>query len=252
MDSNFEAEIRRKLKVQSPKKVLRGAPPNRSDSTVSVYIRQLKTVYAAGNFGPDVMNSLDWIEDHEPVISTIESLTSRDGKLLKPLTKSNYAAPFAIFASRETQIAYSKYMQRMKPTEEELDHSMQRKTPKEVDNWIPWSDLLEKRSELDDQINHYVVPKFYKKERLDCHDKQLVMDHLILSLYTMPLGPLRNEYAECIFFIKDHENDCVVVKPGYVNVVELNEDAKKCLFHIGRHKTLERMAFDTSRFQRIS
>jgi hypothetical protein len=240
MDTNFEAEIRRKLKVQSPDKVLRGAPPNRSDSTVSVYIRQLKTVYASGDFGPDVMNDLDWIEDHEQVISTIESLTSRDGKLLKSLTKSNYAAPFAILAAGETQSAYSKYMQRMKPTEEELDHSMQRKTPKEVDNWVPWAELLEKRSELDDEINCYVVPRFHNKERLDRHDKQLVMDHLILSLYTMPLGPLRNEYAECIFFMRDHENDRVAIEPGDINVVELKDDPKHCFFHIGRHKTLEK------------
>ena len=149
MDANFEAEIRRKLKVQSPEKVLRGAPQNRSESTVYVYIRQLKTVYKAGGFGPDLMVDLDWIKDHEQVIATIESLTSRDGKLLKSLTKSNYANPFAILASEEAQTAYSKYMQKMKPTEEELDHSMQRKTPKEVANWIPWSELLEKRADLD-------------------------------------------------------------------------------------------------------
>jgi hypothetical protein len=131
-------------------------------------------------------------------------------------------------------------MQKMKPTEEELDRSMQRKTPKEVHNWIPWTKLLEKRSELDDQIIRCVVPKFAKKEKLNRHDKQLVMDHLILALYTMPLGPLRNEYAECVFFIKESKSDRVEVRPGDVNVVELNDDPKKCFFHIGRHKTLEK------------
>jgi hypothetical protein len=64
MDANFEAKVRKKLKVQSPEKVLRGAPLNRSESTVSVYIRQLKTVYTAGALGPDIMEDLDWIDDH--------------------------------------------------------------------------------------------------------------------------------------------------------------------------------------------
>jgi hypothetical protein len=206
MDANFEAKVRRKLKVQCPEKVLRGAPHNRSESTVSVYIRQLKTVYTAGEFGPDIMEDLDWIDDHEQVTATIESLTSRDGKLLKFLTKSNYAAPFTILASGEAQAAYSKYMQKMKPSEEELDESMQRKTPKKVENWVPWSELLEKRSKLDEQIIRCVVPKFSRKERLSRHDKQLVMDHMILSLYTMPLGPLRNEHAECVFFMKEYKH----------------------------------------------
>jgi hypothetical protein len=130
-------------------------------------------------------------------------------------------------------------MQKIKPTEEELDRSMQRKTPKEVNNWIPWRELLKKRSELDDHIIRK-VPKFSRKERLTRHDKQLVMDHLILALYTMPLGPLKNEYAECIFFVKKTKNDRVEVKPGDMNVVELNDDSRRCFFHIGRHKTVKK------------
>jgi hypothetical protein len=83
-------------------------PHNRSDSTVSVYIRQLKTVYTAEDFGPDIMQDLDWIDDHEQVMSTIENFMSRDSKLLKSLTKSTYAAPFTILASKDAQAAYSK------------------------------------------------------------------------------------------------------------------------------------------------
>jgi hypothetical protein len=238
MDPELEDQVRELLTVQSPEKVRRGAPTHRAPATVKTYMRQLRAVYKAGKFGSETMQDLDWIENHEKVIATIEGLTGHDKKPLMPLTKSNHANPFAILAGRSAQEAYSEYIQKQKPSEEELDRSMQKKTPKERANWITWADLLKKRSELDQQIIEDTVPKFLRKERLDRHDKRLVTDHLILSLYTMTPGPLRSEFAEMVFFMPESKDEFVKLKPGDTNVCELNEDPEKCFFHIGRHKTL--------------
>jgi hypothetical protein len=128
----------------------------------------------------------------------------------------------------------------MKPSEEELDRLMQRKTPKEVANWVPWDELVKRRGELDQQIVANIVPKFQEKRSLTFQDKQLVLDHLILSLYTMTPGPLRNEYAECVFFFKEDGDHELTINPGDVNTCELNDDFDRCFFHLERHKTLER------------
>jgi hypothetical protein len=240
MDAKFEARVRHLLKSKSNEKVLRGAPAKRADSTVNAYIRQISHVYAQGRLGPDIMEDLEWTKNHESVIQTIESLTLCNGTLLKPLTKSNYESPFAILAvelrDSQTQAAYACYIQSMKLTEEEPDNVIQRKTPKELANWVAWSDILNKRNELDQRIVTKLIAKLKAKIRLSFHDKQLVIDHLILSLYTMPSGPLQKEYSECIFLMKESGNHGVHVSPGDLNVCELHEDPTQCFFHIARHK----------------
>jgi hypothetical protein len=96
MDPKLAAEVQSILKNQSDNKIARGAPANRSDSTVTAYIRQLSHVYKEGEFGPEIMEKLQWIESSDAVIAVIEGLTTRNGELLKALTEGNYAASIAI------------------------------------------------------------------------------------------------------------------------------------------------------------
>lgn len=221
-------------------------PTVRTESTLIVYIRQLRTIFAILHPNTELHDdeSFNWIQEHGKVIEAIESLIDTKGKPLKPLTKSCYAAPFSILAQKqgfnEAQKAYSDFIEAKKPSEEELDETMQRKTDKEIQMWIPWNNIVKVRDNLDKIISQTIVDKFEHDRALTRRDKEMVNDHLILSLYTMPLGPVRNEFGSCRILMQEEVHD-FDPKPGQMNTCVLTKDPKQCLFIISTHKTLSKM-----------
>lgn len=221
-------------------------PTVRTESTLIVYIRQLRTIF--GTVHPNEQlsdeDSNDWIEDHEKVIKAIEGLTDSNGEPLKPLTKGCYAAPFSILAKKKGFVdahkAYSDYIEAKKPTEIELDETMQRKTDKEIQQWVPWNDILKVRDRLDQIITQTIVDKFEQGRTLTRSDKQLTNDHLILALYTMPLGPVRNEFGSSRILMQEDIAD-FDPKAGDINSCLLTKDPKQCQFIITKHKTLNKV-----------
>jgi hypothetical protein len=219
---------------------------SRTESTMNVYIRQIQKIYTAINPNKQLFDdkSIDWIGNHENVIEAIEGLLDTKGEPIKPLTKSCYAAPFSILAQKmgfdDAHKAYSDYIEAKKPTEDELDQTMQNKSPKELEMWVPWNQIVKTRDHLDQIITRTIVDKFKNGRAMTCSDKELVNDHLILSLYTMPLGPLRNEFGSCRILMKK-EAVKFDPKPGDMNTCILAEDPKQCQFVISRHKTLNKV-----------
>jgi hypothetical protein len=166
--------------------------------------------------------SIDWIKDHESVVDAIKSLSDRKGKPIKPLTKSSYAAPFSILAQKggfhDAQRAHGVFIEAKKPTKDELDETMQCKTSKELNMWVPWKELVKVRDNLDRIIRQTVVENFKNGRAVTRSDRELVNDHLILSLYTMPLGPLQNEFGSCQILMKEETKE-FEAKPGDINNV---------------------------------
>jgi hypothetical protein len=222
------------------------SPTSRTESTVNVYIRQIQKVYTAVNYNKQLIDdeSIDWIKDHKKIIEAIKSLIDTKGKPIKPLTKSSYGAPFSILAQKmgfdDAHKAFSDYIEAKKPTEDELDQTMQRKTPKEIEMGVPWDQIVNVRDDLDQIIKRTIVDKFKNSRAMTRTDKEIVNDHLILSLYTMPLGPLRNEFGSCRILMKEEAME-FDPKPGDMNTCMLAEDPKQCQFVISRHKTLNKV-----------
>jgi hypothetical protein len=237
-------KLRRLLELKEARDGL--TPTLRTESTLKVYIRQLATIFSIlhpnSQFHDD--ESLDWIKEHERVIKAIESLTDTNGVALKPLTKGCYAAPFSILAQKqgfnEAQKAYSDYIEARKLSENELDQTAQKKTEKEIQKWVPWNDIVKVRVNLDRIISRTIVDKYEHGRALTRNDKQLVNDHLILSLYTMPLGPVRNEFGSCRILMQEEVSD-FEPKPGDMNSCILDTDPKRCEFIISTHKTLSKV-----------
>lgn len=238
--------LRRLLEIKEGRD---GSPPtSRTDSTANVYIRQIRKIYTALNPNKQLIDddseSSDWIGNYKKAIEAIEGLLDTKGEPIKPLTKSCYAAPFSILAQKrgfdDAHKAYSAYIEAKKPTEDELDRTMQQKTPKELKMWVPWNDIVKVRDNLDRIITRTIVDKFRNGQAMTRSDKEIVNDHLILSLYTMPLGPLRNEFGSCRILMKEEAVD-FEPKPGDINTCMLTEDPKHCQFVISRHKTLNKV-----------
>jgi hypothetical protein len=236
--------LRRLLEIKDGRN---GSPPTaRTDSTVNVYIRQIRKIYATLNPNKQLIDDepIGWIGNHEKVIEAIEGLLDAKGEPIKSLTKSCYAAPFSILAQKrgfnDAHRAYSDYIEAKKPREDELDRTMQQKTPKELKMWVPWNQIVKIRENLDQIITRTIVDKFKNGQAMTRSDKAIVNDHLILSLYTMPLGPLRNEFGSCRILMKEEAVD-FEPKPGDINTCKLTKDPKHCQFVISRHKTLNKI-----------
>jgi hypothetical protein len=231
------------------------SPTSRTESTVDVYLRQIRNMYTILNPNKQLNDSMsiDWIKDHKKIIEAFEGLIDTKGKPIKPLTKSSYAASFSILAQKmgfdDAHKAYSNYIEAKKPTEDELDRTMQQKTPKEIEMWVPWNQIVNVRDDLDQIITRMIVDKFKNSRAMTRTDKEIVNDHLILSLYTMPLGPLRNEFGSCQILMKEEAVE-FDPKPGDINTCILAEDPKHCQFVISRHKTLTRLVYENCRSRR--
>jgi hypothetical protein len=192
----------------------------------------------------------DWIGNHERIVEAIESLLDTKGEPIKPLTKSSYAAPFSILAQKmgfdDAHKAYSEYIEAKKPTQDELDQTMQQTTPKELEMWVLWDQIVNVRDDLDQIIKRTIVDNFKNSRAMTCTAKEIVNDHLILSLYTMPLGPLRNEFGSCRILMKEEAVE-FDPKPGDMNTCVLAEDPKQCQFVISKHKTLNKVGIQKLR-----
>ena len=72
------------------------------------------------------------------------------------------------------------------------------KSDKDIANWINWPEFLEKRDELGDELKCLGYTNYAKNVKNKC-DRQKIIQHLVLSLYTY-LPPRRLEYAEMILY----------------------------------------------------
>ena len=78
------------------------------------------------------------------------------------------------------------------------DISNNQKSDKDIANWINWPEFLEKRDELADELKCLGYTNYAKSIKNKC-DRQKIIEHLLLSLYTY-LPPRRLEYANMILY----------------------------------------------------
>jgi len=87
---------------------------------------------------------------------------------------------------------------------------------KQGENWMPWSDVLEKYDELEDSINEFVNKKTITKKQYNT-----LLDYVVLSLYVLQ-PPRRNEYINMMVVRKmdddmdDEKNYIVLEKKEFV------------------------------------
>jgi len=72
------------------------------------------------------------------------------------------------------------------------------KSDKDIANWVNWNELTDKRDELGDELKCLGYTNYAKTIKSKC-DRQKIIHHLLLSLYTY-LPPRRLEYANMILY----------------------------------------------------
>jgi hypothetical protein len=72
------------------------------------------------------------------------------------------------------------------------------KSDKDIANWVNWNELTDKRDELGDELKCLGYTNYAKTIKSKC-DRQRIIHHLLLSLYTY-LPPRRLEYSRMILY----------------------------------------------------
>ena len=72
------------------------------------------------------------------------------------------------------------------------------KSDKDLANWVNWNEFLEKRDQLGDELKCLGYSNYAKSIKNKC-DRQKIIQHLLLSLYTY-LPPRRLEYSNMILY----------------------------------------------------
>jgi hypothetical protein len=217
----------------------------RAPSTIALYSRQIKQIHSK-LFPNESLDNFEWLADHSKVLGAIDSLP------IKELTKHTFIVPFCILAKylgsgfEDARSACERFGSAKKPTLQERE--LCRQSKREEVNWISYEQIEDKRDELDERILATIIPKFIAKDALTFEDKLLLVDHLLLCLYTY-LPPVRNDYGACHILYLEQETKNK--KPGDVNVCYIDDDLSKWKFVISTHKTVNSMGIKTFKIPKL-
>ena len=106
------------------------------------------------------------------------------------------------------------------------------KSDKDIANWVNWNEFLEKRDELGDELKCLGYTNYAKNVKNKC-DRQKIIEHLLLSLYTY-LPPRRLEYANMILYPMGAYQQLGVEKDDRIYYVT---NKGKSFIHYGRNST---------------
>jgi len=104
-------------------------------------------------------------------------------------------------ANKNFAKAYKIYNSMLKDENQVYQDSVadNQKSDKDVANWVNWNELTDKRDELGDELKCLGYTNYAKSIKGGKCDRQKMIQHLILSLYTY-LPPRRLEYANMILY----------------------------------------------------
>ena len=112
------------------------------------------------------------------------------------------------------------------------DISNNQKSDKDIANWINWPEFLEKRDELADELKCLGYTNYAKSIKNKC-DRQKIIEHLLLSLYTY-LPPRRLEYANMILYPMGAYQQ---LGPEKENNIYYVSNKGKAFIHYGKNAT---------------
>jgi len=106
------------------------------------------------------------------------------------------------------------------------------KSDKDIANWVNWNELTDKRDELGDELKCLGYTNYAKTIKSKC-DRQKIIHHLLLSLYTY-LPPRRLEYANMILYpIGAYQQ----LGPDKDNNIYYVTNKGKAFIHYGKNST---------------
>lgn len=213
------------------RELIRKERPNIKDSSIEIYIRNLKKINDGKVFG-----NLDFLKDVDKVMKIIQQKKD-DGneRYSKASQKMMLASILVVLRNNEKfKKQYDKFLEMAhkysKEYYDELKDNL--KTQRQSENWVN----LDKLTKV---LNHYIKlirkKKIGKKESLDKKDKDLLQSYLVSALYLLQ-PPRRNVYANVKILTEPEYNDLSKEEINNNNYLVIKSRNKK-YFSFGDYKT---------------
>lgn len=199
-----------------------------AESTANGYI---KSLYALN--GKKSFKNLSFLKDTAKVDELISGYAeSTQRALLATVTSVLSLYKDKTGFKKVYQHFYDKMMERSKEARsasegKEANH----KTEKQAKNWIQWSEVEEKKKELQESVN-----ALSSKKSVDVGQYDKLLQHLILSLYT-DIPPRRNQDYLNMYIVKSW-NDKMPTDKNYLDMAN-----KKLVFNV--YKTAKKYGAQT-------
>lgn len=160
-----------------------------AESTATQYLQTLWSIN-----GKKPFNNLAWTKNIEEVQKVIDTYAkSTQGSIYIVL-----ASVLSLFADKSTyKKTYNHWNTKMLDARKEADAAPKNeKSEKQADNWISWSDIQKKASELKTDISQFLSNKTLTAAQFD-----KLLNYVVLSLYT-DIPPRRNADYLYMYVVK--------------------------------------------------
>jgi integrase len=182
-----------------------------SNSSINMYVRNMEKLN-----DDEPLHNLNFLKKKDDIEKFLQNY--------KDNTKRNYYISISSILnnvkdeSAQLNKLYKYYYEKMMDFNKMLksEENKNEMNEKQGENWMPWSDVLEKYDELEDSINEFVNKKTITKKQYNT-----LLDYVVLSLYVLQ-PPRRNEYINMMVVRKmdddmdDEKNYIVLEKKEFV------------------------------------
>jgi integrase len=194
---DFVNELINKLKTEK----------NISDSSIGVYVRNLKKLNGDKPFG-----DFSFLDDPQKIVEKISKY--------KETTKRNYLISIVSILSLFTdkpkiKELHDKYYGMMMTKKQELDAvDPNELTQTQEDNWIDWESVKKKWKELEENVN-----TFYKKKTIDEAQYNILLAYALLSLYVL-VPPRRNKDYQLMNVVNSFDGSTMDNEHNYLDLAK--------------------------------
>jgi len=160
-----------------------------ADSTANAYVKSLYILNGKVPF-----KTLSFLKDFAKIDGIISGYADNTQKALY----TTIASVLSLYSDKPTyKKAYAYYYDKMMGKAKELKAAeTSDKTPKESENWLSWTDVQKKETEIRDDVEKFVDNKHITPEQFG-----LLLHWVVLSLYTQ-IQPRRNQDYLDMFVVK--------------------------------------------------
>ncbi|NBU34251.1 site-specific integrase [bacterium] len=166
-----------------------------SESTASQYIQ---TLYSLNN--KTAFNNLAWLKNTGVVGERLATFA--------PTTQRGYvSAIVSVLTPLKDKPTYKKVYQHyydlmMKGSKEARENKPEGKSDKQSENWLDWSEVQKKRTELREECLKFATKKHISPAEYIC-----LLKYVVLSLYT-DIQPRRNQDYMDMYVVKKWDESC--------------------------------------------
>jgi len=211
---------------------LREEKPNIRETSLRQYNSVIKSLHKALK-GTTAFNDLDFLKEHKQVMKVVNTKAKTTAK--------NYLTAIVVVLKlfpkryeRDIKVYTETLYERIAEYKKFIDS--QQKTQKQEDNWLEWREVIKVLNKLNKEITDKGIRK-KTAQGITAKEKDLLQQHLILSLYTLQAPVRSSPYADTK----------IIAQKAYKKLSDKQEEAHNWLVVGNRQKQFVLNQYKTSK-----